>query len=76
MSLQINDIHNSPFGTKAYTNFIKENSQLVFLYRASKDGFKGEDFHKFCDKKGETVMMIKTTEGHIFGGYTDIDWTG
>ena len=27
-----------------------------------------------CDKKGPTLTVIKTTTGHIFGGYTSVSW--
>ena len=50
------------------------------IFRGSKDGFKGKDFHLSCDGKGKTVAFIKTEAeegGHIriSGGYTDINWT-
>ena len=50
------------------------------IFRASKDGFKGEDFHRSCDGKGKTVAFIKTEarDGgyiRISGWYTDINWT-
>ena len=27
-----------------------------------------------CDGKGPTLTVIKTTTGHIFGGYTSVSW--
>ena len=44
------------------------------LYRASRHGWRGADFHRLCDKKGPTLTVIKCSEGNIFGGYTDQHW--
>ena len=44
------------------------------LYRATRDGFSAEDFHKRCDNKSNTLTIIKSTNGNIFGGYTDKAW--
>ena len=44
------------------------------IYRGSADGFEPSDFHKFCDNKGSTISVIKTTENEIFGGYTSLEW--
>jgi hypothetical protein len=45
------------------------------IYKASRDGFRAADFHRCCDNKGETVCVIHSTDGYLFGGYTDIPWT-
>ena len=47
---------------------------LSLLYRGSRDGFGGADFHAKCNEKGATVMIVKSTEGCIFGGYSDKSW--
>jgi len=44
------------------------------LYVASRDGAKASDFHSACDNKGPTVVIVKTTTGVVFGGYTDVTW--
>ena len=31
-------------------------------------------FHKLCDNKVATIVIIKATEGFIFGRYTPLDW--
>ena len=40
----------------------------------SDSGNNSEDFHKYCDNKGPTLTLIKTTENKIFGGFTPLDW--
>ncbi len=36
----------------------------ALLYRASRDGFKGSDFHRMCDDKGPTLMIMRTTQNN------------
>ena len=42
-------------------------------YRASRDGWSTPHFHRHCDNKGPTVVLVKAN-GCIFGGYTDQHW--
>ena len=44
------------------------------LYRKSRDGSTPQDFHSKCDNKGITITLIETTNGYIFGGYTELPW--
>jgi len=44
------------------------------LYKASRDGWQGADFHSRCDNKGETVAVGRSTGGYIFGGYLGASW--
>jgi len=45
------------------------------LYVASKDGAgSAASFHKACDGKGDTVVIVESTTGAVFGGYTDLNW--
>jgi hypothetical protein len=44
------------------------------LYRASEHGFLPSDFHENCDLKPKTLTIIKSSNGNIFGGYTDESW--
>ncbi|ETO28055.1 hypothetical protein RFI_09075 [Reticulomyxa filosa] len=40
------------------------------LFRASKDGFDSNSFHRKCDNKGATVVIIQSSMGNVFGGYS------
>ncbi len=44
-------------------------------YRASRDGFKATYFHAKCDGVPNTLTVIKSTHGNIFGGFTEKPWT-
>jgi len=50
--------------------------KLDLIYRASRDGFEASSFHSKCDKKANTLVIIKSTSGNVFGGYTEISWHG
>jgi hypothetical protein len=44
------------------------------LYRGTRDGFGSSDFHSKCDQQSNTVTIILTTTGYIFGGFTPLAW--
>jgi len=44
------------------------------LYVASKDGQSSSNFHSKCDGKGATVVIVLTTSGNVFGGYSAASW--
>ena len=44
------------------------------LYRATRDGFGAKDFHQKCDNFKNTLVVIKSTSGNIFGGFTSKPW--
>ncbi len=63
---------------KQYDNILKEwigsEYKLKLLYRASEYKNETRLFHECCDDKGPTLIIIKSTEGWIFGGYTTQSW--
>ena len=44
------------------------------LYRASEHDYSGKSFHEYCDDKVPTLIVIKSSGGWIFGGYTTRSW--
>ncbi|GAM17352.1 hypothetical protein SAMD00019534_005270, partial [Acytostelium subglobosum LB1] len=50
-------------------------SKMKLMYRATRDGFGASMFHQKCDNNGPTVSIIKSTDGSIFGGKTDTNWS-
>ena len=64
---------------KQYDSELKKwvgDYQWRLLYRASEHGYSAESFHKCCDNKGPTLIIIKSSGGWIFGGYTTKSWSG
>jgi hypothetical protein len=51
-----------------------QEKRWVLLYRGSRDGFASSNFHAKCDEKANTVTVIETTKGFVFGGFTPIAW--
>ena len=50
-------------------------SRFVRCWRAKTDGWAASTFHSNCDGKGPTVTIIQVSS-YIFGGYTDLSWSG
>ena len=46
------------------------------IYRASEHKYTAKSFHKYCDDKGPAMVIIKSSGGWIFGGYTTQSWIG
>ncbi len=49
--------------------------QWKLIYRASEHGYSAESFHNYYDDKGPTLVIIKSSEVWIFGGYTTQSWS-
>jgi len=48
----------------------------TLLYKASRDGFGAAAFHQKCDASFPTLVIVRSTEGHLFGGYATATWSG
>ena len=46
------------------------------IYRASEHEHLNYYFHEYCDNKTPTLVIIKSSGGWIFGGYTTQSWSG
>ena len=44
------------------------------IYRASEHRYRASYFHETCDNKGPTLIIIKSNDNCIFGGYTTQSW--
>ena len=52
----------SIMGEKAFVTYL--------LFRGSRDGWKGKDFHSRCDSKGPTISLYRVKDGDCIGGFT------
>jgi hypothetical protein len=61
---------------KTLKNWINPNKKIKseLLYRMSRDGIEYSTFHKLCDNKGPTIILVKLIDGDILGIYTPLDW--
>jgi hypothetical protein len=60
--------------TATMPQFAQTKVKLGLLFRASRDGWNVADFHRCCDGKGPTVVVVRSESGHVFGGATDGSW--
>jgi hypothetical protein len=44
------------------------------IFKASRDGQQGKDFHRLVDGKGATVTFCKLTNNITVAGYTSVPW--
>ena len=58
-----------------FSFFINKNLNFCLIYKATKDGDKAENFHNKVDGKGPLIILVKTSENIIIGGYTSYPWS-
>lgn len=52
----------------------KRSDNWKLILRGSRDGFESSTFHDKCDGMSKTLVLVKSTDGWIFGGYTEVEW--
>ena len=62
-----------------YDGFLKgwfgEEIKWKLMYRASENGYTAKSFHDNCEDIDEpTLIIIKSSEGYLFGGFTTRTW--
>ena len=48
--------------------------KFELCYDAKQNGDDKDNFHKFCDNVGPSLLIVKTESNYIFGGYTKENW--
>ncbi len=74
ISRLISDSEDQAFIKLLLENNLHKNEGLILIFRASKDGFKVNDFHRMCDDKPRTLVIIKSNFDNIFGGFSNHPW--
>ncbi|TNV87483.1 hypothetical protein FGO68_gene7976 [Halteria grandinella] len=58
-----------------YSMFPQPGIQMTeLLYRMKRDGCSPEVFHKRCDDKGATLVLVSANKGYVFGGFNPTSW--
>ena len=70
----VSEIIKSENHSLAVMSWLPPSATCSLLFRATTDGKTPSDFHRCCDNKGPTLLVIKSGE-YIFGGYTSKSWT-
>ncbi|CAI2385495.1 unnamed protein product [Moneuplotes crassus] len=60
--------------TPEFVSMFEKLRSTERLFQLTRDGQSPFEFHEKCDNKGQTIMIIKTLNGHIFGGYNPTSW--
>lgn len=55
-----------------FMSWLPDQKELVCRYHGNEHGWLAYDFHRHCDDQGPTLVIIRSTSGAIFGGYTAI----
>eukprot|EP01084_Bolivina_argentea_P143771 252413_1 len=53
---------------------LTKKSKFNCIYNGKYDGFDSEIFHKKCNNKGATLVVIKSNYHYIFGGFVNVPW--
>ena len=70
---------NTQIVDKQYDQYLRDwcgDYDWKLRYRASEHNYSAKSFHECCDDKGPTLIIIKSSGGWIFGGYTTQSWSG
>ena len=70
---------NTQIVDKKYDSYLREwagDCKWKLLFRASEHEYSTHSFHEYCNDQNPTLVIIKSTGGWIFGGYTTNNWEG
>ena len=71
---------NTSLLTPGLTNYLLEmcefsvNDRWRLVYSGKKDGFSASSFHARCDNVGDTLVIVKSEHGNIYGAYSRAKW--
>ena len=68
---------NTSESRKALSKLLSESLPLrncELLFRGSRDGLGPQAFHSKCDNKGPTLVLVRSSQGAVFGGFASQPW--
>ena len=87
LSITKNNFHTEEFITKSKMEILKnwiinsssfyknKNFEFSLIYKATIHGDSANNFHKKVDGNGPIIIIIKTVDNKIIGGYTSKPWS-
>ena len=75
MFMNISNIIDNRKYDKALREWAGEH-EWKMIYRASENNYTAKSFHEHCDNATPTLVIIKSDNDCIFGGYTTQSWSG
>ncbi|KAK8813394.1 hypothetical protein WA158_002986 [Blastocystis sp. Blastoise] len=79
-SFQKTDMIGSDIISNEFAYYIHKwipNKEWKIIYKGTKNGFSPSSFHKCCDNRGETLIVLYSRNNNVdcvFGGYTSVSW--
>lgn len=52
-----------------------QDDTFELIYRATRDGFSARDFHSKCDGSPNTLTIVRSSSGSVFGGFAQEAWS-
>ncbi|KAJ3427994.1 hypothetical protein M0812_25625 [Anaeramoeba flamelloides] len=68
---------NNPKFNQTIQKWVKEagcNSYFKSCFNTRIDGFGHQAFHKKCDNRDKSILLIKCNNGSLFGGFAAVCW--
>lgn len=59
---------------KTWINALSLKSELLLRGTETKNGFKAATFQELCCEKGPLLIIIKSHNNKVFGGYSSVYW--
>jgi len=47
--------------------------RFMLIFKGTRDGFDANTFHKKCDGKTNTIVLVQIEGGKVFGGFTEAE---
>ena len=54
---------------------LAKGKNLKLIFRMTRDGSESGTFHNMCDHIKNTITLVMSEDGNIFGGFASIPWT-
>ena len=51
-----------------------EVKKVSLLFRASENGWRAREFHKYCDGKDPTLSLFRCEDAYLAAGFTSKSW--
>jgi len=71
--LKLSSIIKNEYHCSAVMSWLPPGASCSLLYRATNDGRTPQDFHRCCDDKGPTLVVIQSGK-YICGGFASKSW--
>jgi len=66
--------HHKKVRAELLTYAKKDWNSFSLMYSASRDGFAASTFHKMCDSRGPSVVVVQSQSGAVLVGYAMWSW--